>query len=658
MKKTTKRSVKKVAHRHGERGAALIMMMLVAMLLLAAGGALIMSTALSTGTVYEAAPEMQAYYAAEAGLEEVLTVLRGNVAPLGAGSAAAPSAAPFTAAAASTGGGTTTQIPDSYKISLRRSIDPAYADLASDPDSAPQRRLSRWLNYNYTPPGGDYPDRVALVDNYSPLNGSAYRVELSDLDNSTSVAYTTTGLFKTTPPPGPPPPGAPPPPIVSSDGLSVTFRTLDPVLGNVIGTATVAYLPRTNAAAFTSYPSATSDLGSFRVTSTGVGATIPPGVTFNLNVNQTAPWQAGAPLTAVLGGLINPVTGASTLQVGFKRDYVRVDGTVIRITNLVGRLLSLLAPAVGGSSITPIQASVIAPEPKRVKVESTGIGPRGAQKKLEMVVTRANLDFEPPATLTMRGASDCSAPTFDTGSSGAKNYIGKDKDDPTMQLPAIAVTACDYDNTVAGTKKPETVSGPPQIGILDNGTASGSMSSEGVETPEFLTTAGKARQYLNELEATARSQHRYFNPADGTSASGSFGTTANPLFTFIDGDCELSGGAGMLVVTGNLNMSGNPSFEGIILVLGEGTVNRDGGGDGTVNGSMVIASFQRTWPAAEDDPAINNDVEYPFLAPAFSTNGGGTSTMQFSSVAIQRALNVLGGPRVAGIAEPPPTILP
>jgi hypothetical protein len=211
--------------------------------------------------------------------------------------------------------------------------------------------------------------------------------------------------------------------------------------------------------------------------------------------------------------------------------------------------------------------------------------------------------------------------------------------------PAIAVTACDYDNAVAGTKKPDTVSGPPQIGILDNGTASGSMSTEGVETPGFLENADKARQYLNELEATARSQGRYFDPASGTPMSGSFGTTANPAFTFIDGDCDLDGGAGMLVVTGNLNMSGNPSFEGIILVLGEGSVNRDGGGGGEINGSMVIAKFARTWPASE------NNIEHPFLAPAFNTNGGGNSTLQYSSTAVARAMNLLSGPRVAGVAE-------
>lgn len=641
MKKTMKRSAIEKDRRQNERGAALIMMMLIAMLLLAAGGALIMSTALSTSSVYEATPEAQAYYAAEAGLEDVLTVLRGNIAPLDAAAApAAPvssvvaSVSAFASAAYSafmpTASAAAGDIPDAQKINLRRAVDHAYADDPDDPQAAPDLRLSRWLNYNYTPPGGAYADRVTLGDNYSPLTGSAYRVELSDPDNSTSVGFTTSGLFKS-------PPGAA---VVSGNGQSITFNN---ALGAGVGTATITYVPRTTAAAANSYPSTNTNLGSFNISSTGIGATIPPGITFRLNVNQTAPWEASAPFTATLSGLVNPVSLLNTLQVGFQKDSLRVDGTTIRITNLVGKLLSLLVPPAGGS--VPIQASVIAPEPKRVIVQSTGLGPKGAQKRLEMLLTRANLDFESPATLTVRGATDCSAPGFSAGSSNAKEYMGEDLNGNDPPRPAFAVTACDYDNVVAGTSKPGTVSGPPQIGILGEGTASGSMSSGPVEMPGFLETADKARQYLNELEATARSQGRYFSPATGTSMTVNAGTAANPVLTFVDGDCELTGGAGMLIVTGNLNMSGNPSFDGVILVLGEGSVNRNGGGNGNINGSMVVSKFARTWPASE------NNIEHPFLAPSFNTNGGGNSTMQYSSTAVSRALNMLGGPRVTGVAE-------
>ncbi len=63
-----------------ERGAALITTLMIATLVLAAGGALILSTSMSTTTAVDGTAEMQAYYGAEAGLQQALNVLRGNVA--------------------------------------------------------------------------------------------------------------------------------------------------------------------------------------------------------------------------------------------------------------------------------------------------------------------------------------------------------------------------------------------------------------------------------------------------------------------------------------------------------------------------------------------------------------------------------------------------
>ena len=65
--------------RRGERGAALITSMLVAMLLLAAGGALIASAGMTASNAVDATSEAQAYYAADAGLQAALNVLRRNV---------------------------------------------------------------------------------------------------------------------------------------------------------------------------------------------------------------------------------------------------------------------------------------------------------------------------------------------------------------------------------------------------------------------------------------------------------------------------------------------------------------------------------------------------------------------------------------------------
>ncbi|HBB89589.1 MAG TPA: hypothetical protein DC047_18440 [Blastocatellia bacterium] len=64
---------------NGERGAALITALLLSTLLLAAGGTLVLTTALSGTNAVDSTSEMQAYYAAEAGVARTLNVLRGNV---------------------------------------------------------------------------------------------------------------------------------------------------------------------------------------------------------------------------------------------------------------------------------------------------------------------------------------------------------------------------------------------------------------------------------------------------------------------------------------------------------------------------------------------------------------------------------------------------
>ena len=65
-------------NRAGERGAALITAVLLSLLLLAAGGTLILTATMTSITARDSTAEMQAYYAAEAGVARTLEVLRGN----------------------------------------------------------------------------------------------------------------------------------------------------------------------------------------------------------------------------------------------------------------------------------------------------------------------------------------------------------------------------------------------------------------------------------------------------------------------------------------------------------------------------------------------------------------------------------------------------
>lgn len=404
-----------------ERGAALITVLLMSTLLLATGSALVLVTSLSTRTAIDSTAEMQAYYSAEAGLQDTLNVLRGNVNPVAG-------------------------MPANSKINFLKAVTPSESNRSSDASN--KRHLSGWLAYNYNDANGN-PDRVALTANYSPLNGLAYSVDVSDPDAATTPAGT---------------------------------------------------------------------------------------------------------------------------------------------------------------------------EPTRLLLRSFGFGPKGAQKRLELIIKRTNFDYSAQSMLMIRSADDCSPVIFTAGDSAAKDYTGHDNAPTGVVLPAYGAT-CIVDTTLeiaADTKN--TVQDPKAATIP--------ISS----LPLYLqTTDGQdgARNFLYGAEGmmgSAISQGRYFTSYDGVATG----------FTFVDGNCNLDGGSGLLIVTGKLIMNGNPSFDGLILVMGEGYVNRTGAGNGIFHGAMAVARFNKT--------------SGPFLAPTFLTDGAGTGDMIYDSNAVRQALNV-GGPRALGIHE-------
>jgi hypothetical protein len=260
-------------------------------------------------------------------------------------------------------------------------------------------------------------------------------------------------------------------------------------------------------------------------------------------------------------------------------------------------------------------------KPKRIKVQAFGFGPRGSMKQMEMVVERVEFDFEAKAALAMRGADDNVTPMiFTIGDSAAKDYSGHDFTGGQPALPSFGVTHA-VDKTVAedAITKGSTVE-PEQVHIVPIS-----------DFPKFLQTADNARMFLNYMQAVSRSMGRYF-----TSFSGSAGTTAAPELTFVNGNCTLTGGAGMLIVTGNLVLNGNPNFNGIVLVLGNGFMERDGAGNGVILGTTYVARFARSWPASE------NGQPHPFLAPTFITNGTGNADLRFDSPSVQTGRDVLG----------------
>jgi hypothetical protein len=278
----------------------------------------------------------------------------------------------------------------------------------------------------------------------------------------------------------------------------------------------------------------------------------------------------------------------------------------------------------------------------RLIVESTGYGPRGAQKKLYLMVSANGLDITIPAPLVLRGHDNLATNIHvDLGEGASKTYSGVDLAGFDTTKPSIAINAQDVDTLKAAyDSKPDTVI-DPKFAILD---LPNDSHPAGVKPPWFLRTANDARAFLVQSEALANSCAAPPNPVGSpcvkrgvvlSSLSGTAGTDAVPQFTIVKGDCDLTGGAGLLIVTGNLTLNGNPNFSGLILVLGQGWVHKKGGGNGNTTGAMMIAKFAETGG---------------FLEPTFLVDGGGTSKHQYDSRATANAM-VMSGPSVLGIAE-------
>jgi len=103
------------------------------------------------------------------------------------------------------------------------------------------------------------------------------------------------------------------------------------------------------------------------------------------------------------------------------------------------------------------------------------------------------------------------------------------------------------------------------------------------------------------------------------------GTNSNPQITYVDGDFNYgnSSGAGVLVVTGTLSFNGNASFNGLVLVIGQGVVTESGGGNGGFNGTVFIAKTHNSTPPYSELATL--------ASPLISWNGGGTSDIQYNS---------------------------
>jgi PilX N-terminal len=225
-----------------------------------------------------------------------------------------------------------------------------------------------------------------------------------------------------------------------------------------------------------------------------------------------------------------------------------------------------------------------------------------------------------PGALTFAGPN----PVFNSPHSNPFHINGQDQASPACppagNKPAIAAYDAGSAITLTGDLfRPGNYSGyPPGIpsSVAPSVSNTGPSAAPPANTMGPLATVSGLQNLVNQVTGIADQ----VVPAGSSPAS--LGTSANPLVTVVQGDLSLNGathGYGILLVEGTLTMSGNFSWDGTILVIGAGNLQANGGGNGQINGGVLVANI---------NSGVVGNTPGP---PSASWNGGGGNGIYYNS---------------------------
>jgi hypothetical protein len=250
-------------------------------------------------------------------------------------------------------------------------------------------------------------------------------------------------------------------------------------------------------------------------------------------------------------------------------------------------------------------------------VTALAVTPSGTRRMVQTEMAEDKFPFSTPSTLLLNG-------TLDVFSGGSSNQWGVNGNDSpgcgvaTVGPPVHAIGTIDNADIAvvnAGVKRPNNITGS---GVTPD------VSNVSSQLPPNLQSVSSLQGLVSQLKNDV-TQPVIIGPASGLANPG---TQASPQIIMVSGDLTISGntqGYGILVVTGTLTIKGTVGWNGIVLVIGKGVFNTDG--TDQYNGAVVVANTV--------DPLGN---PLPVLGPAqVNVNGGGNGGFQYSSGCIAQA---------------------
>jgi len=307
-------------------------------------------------------------------------------------------------------------------------------------------------------------------------------------------------------------------------------------------------------------------------------------------------------------------------------------------TNLVPA--AMVVPAVVGSAPAPTST-----QKQAYEITALAVNPNGSRKILQYVVAPANFNINFQSALTMTGQignfnganSNPYHVNGQDGSGSAPAVSGCTNNAPTV--PAIGVDAGLSGGNPTLSNQQYVINSLPRPDHYTG--AGGTPSVSTITTTGGLATPASLDQLIQTIQTNADAIIPNPPNAPGYNNSGTtynFGGTGwpsdmsatNPKVVYVDGSFDLgpNTGYGILVVTGNFHYHGNSGWNGIILVVGDGTTTFDGqgGGNGEFDGAIFVATTR---------DASGNQLG-SFGTTNFDISGGGGNGIYYNSCWINK----------------------
>ena len=232
-----------------------------------------------------------------------------------------------------------------------------------------------------------------------------------------------------------------------------------------------------------------------------------------------------------------------------------------------------------------------------LEITALAVLPNGSQKLLQYLAAPVPIPLPPfPAALTLAGSVASSVVSYTAPASNNGFWVKGTDQDCSGSATGSKVPAVGVFNS---TDTPVIIAGIPSTLRSTNYPGSGATSPD-VEViyssfpPAMRTPAGLDAVIQSIIQNADVVITPASGPALGSSLPSSMYTPSpNPMTVVVNGDLDLTGwhntGYGLLLVTGNLTYDPDASWNGIVMVVGQGQVTGSKNGSGEFNGAILVA---------------------------------------------------------------------